>query len=331
MPAHTRSQAIGSKGPTTPELPPLVVIAGATATGKTALAITLAQRLRGAEIVSADSRQVYRGMDIGTAKPTAEEQAAAIHHGIDLVEPDTRFTAADYREAALEALSGIAVRGGIGLLVGGTGLYLRTIAHGLPLGSGDGDPELRARLDDRFETEGLEPLVSELRAIDADGASSVDLRNPRRVVRALERATLTGTATPPAPEGYPAPVTWLGLRLDDLEHRQRIESRIDAHFDEGLLDEAAGLLQRYREDLTAFSAMGYREAFDVLAGRSDVDAAKSLDAARTWAYARRQRTWFRSEAGIAWLEAGEGAADAAYAQLAPWAEHIGREDYAGPE
>ena len=326
-----RCRAGASRGPTTPELPPLIVIAGATATGKTALGIALAQELRGAELVTADSRQVYRGMDIATAKPTAEEQAAAVHHGIDLVDPDERFTTADHRDAALAALSGIAARGGIGLLVGGTGLYLRTIARGLPLGHDDSDPELRARLDERLETDGLRPLVDELCTIDLVGARTIDLRNPRRVVRALERATLTGTAQPPEPEGYPAPVIWLGLRLDDVEHRHRIRSRIDEHFERGLLAEAKGLRERYPEDLTAFSAMGYREAFDVLAGRSDLEAAKATDANRTWAYARRQRTWFRSEPDIAWLDAGEGLAGAARAHLAPWLEHIGRGDYAGAE
>ena len=270
-------------------------------------------------------------MDIATAKPTAAEQVAAPHHGIDLVDPDEHFTVADYRDAALDALAGIAGRGGIALLVGGTGLYLRTIARGLPLGHGDSDRGLRASLEARFEQDGLEPLVEELRAIDAAGAERIDLRNPRRVVRALERATLTGSAAPPEPEGYPAPVTWLGLRLDDVEHRRRIATRIDEHFAGGLLEEAERLRSRYPEDLTAFSAMGYREAFDVLAGRSDIEAAKTTDAKRTWAYARRQRTWFRSEPGVEWLDAGEGPVERARVILEPWLEQIGRGDYAGTE
>ena len=184
---------------------------------------------------------------------------------------------------------------------------------------------------ERFVRDGLEPLVEDLRAIDVAGAERIDLRNPRRVVRALERATLTGSAAPPEPEGYPAPVTWLGLRLDDVEHRRRIAIRIDEHFAGGLLEEAERLRSRYPEDLTAFSAMGYREAFDVLTGRSEVEAAKQTDASRTWAYARRQRTWFRSEPDIVWIDAGEGSADAARATLTPWLEQIGRDDYAGLE
>ena len=246
-------------------------------------------------MISADSRQVYRGMDIATAKPTLQERAAAPHHGLDLVDPDERFSAADYRQAALAALRGIAARRGLGLLVGGTGLYLRTIARGLPLDRGDSDPILRARLEARLEADGLEALTADLCALDREAAAAIDMRNPRRVVRALERATLTGSARPPEPQGYPAPVTWLGLRLEDAEHRRRIASRIDEHFERGLLEEAARLRERYPEDLSPFSAMGYREAFDVLAGRSDLETAKTVDASRTWAYARRQRTWFRAE------------------------------------
>jgi len=305
------------------------VVAGPTATGKTRLGIELAQDLPGAEVVSADSRQVYRGMDIATAKPTPEEQAAATHHCLDLVDPDEDFTTADYRGAALEALAAIADRAGIGLIVGGTGLYLRTVARGLPLGEGDADPEVRAALDARFAADGLDGLVAELRTRDADGAEHIDLRNPRRVIRALERAIVSGTASPPAPEGYPAPVTWLGLRLEPAQHRRRIRARVEEHFERGLLDEAERLRARYPQDLRAFSAMGYREAFDVLAERCTVAEAMSRDADRTWAYARRQRTWFRSEPDIAWLEAGEGSHDAALAWLRPWLGQIGRADYAG--
>jgi tRNA dimethylallyltransferase len=304
------------------------VIAGATATGKTALGIALAQEL-GAEIVSADSRQVYRGMDIATAKPTSAERAAAPHHGLDLVDPDEPFTAADYRDAALVALREIATRDRLALLVGGTGLYLRTIARGLPLGRDDNDPAVRAELQGRLEAEGLEPLVEELHALDPAGAATIDLRNPRRVVRALERGMLTGHARPPEPVGYPSPVIWLGLALESAEHRGRIAARIDEHFEVGLLDEAARLRERYGEDLSAFSAMGYREAFAVLAERTDLETAKATDTNRTWAYARRQRTWFRSEPGITWIKSGEGSRPAALETIVPWLEHFGRDDYAG--
>lgn len=292
--------------------------------------MALAQGLPGTEIVSADSRQVYRGMDIGTAKPTADELAAAPHHGLDLVDPDERFTASDYQRAAMTALHGIAARGGIALLVGGTGLYLRAIARGLPLGEGSSDPAVRAELDARLAERGPEPLIAELRRRDPAGAEAIDQRNPRRVIRALERAVLTGSAAPPEPLGYPAAVTWLGLVLEPAEHRRRIAARISKHFETGLLDEAARLRERYREDLPAFSAMGYGEAFDVLAGRIDMPGAMACDARRTWAYARRQRTWFRSEPDIEWLEAGEGAVEAAAQGLSSFLRESGRDHYPGP-
>ena len=268
-------------------------------------------------------------MDVATAKPTAADLAAAPHHCLDLVDPDESFSASDFRRAALAALHGIAERGSVALLVGGTGLYLRAIARGLLLDTDDSGAPVRAELEARLDADGLDTLVTELQQRDAEGAATVDLRNPRRVIRALERAILTGAASPPPPEGYAAPVTWLGLRLAPAAHRARIEARIDEHFAGGLLDEAQSLRSRYPEDLSAFSAMGYREAFDVLAQRCTIDEARARDAKRTWAYARRQRTWFRSEPGIDWLEAGEGTAEPAAAALEPWFERTGREHYAG--
>ena len=304
------------------------MIAGATATGKTALAIRLARRIEGAEIVSADSRQVYRGMDIATAKPSVGEQALVPHHCLDLVDPDEPFSAADYQRQALEALESIARRGGVALLVGGTGLYLRAIARGLPLDRADTDAAVRARLNARFEAEGLDGLVDELRDRDERGAATVDQRNPRRVVRALERAIVTGAAVPLPPRGYPAPLVWLGLRLDAADHRARIEARIDRHFETGLLEEARALRERYPETLPAFSAMGYREAFDVLAGRTSDAAAKARDVQRTWAYAKRQGTWFRAEPDIEWLITGEGTLDHAREAIGPLLQWIGHSGYA---
>ena len=323
-----RCRAGEARDPTTPDLPPLIVIAGATATGKTSLAIALSQQIAGAEIVSADSRQVYRGMDIATAKPTPDELAAAPHHCIDLVDPDEPFSAADYRREAHASLAEIRERGGLALLVGGTGLYLRAIARGLPLDREDHDQPTRDELEVRLRDDGLDSLVAELRERDPAGADSLDLRNPRRVVRALERTILTGSAAPPEPEGYPAPVTWLGMSVEPAAHRARIATRVQEHFERGLLKEAQRLRSSYPEDLPAFSAMGYREAFEVLADRMDIDEAKRQDTRRTWAYARRQGTWFRSEADITWIGAGEGVGERALDAVRPFLGDIGREDYA---
>lgn len=310
-------------------MPPLIVIAGATATGKTALSLGLAKRIERLEIISADSRQVYRGMDIGTAKADAADRAVTPHHCLDLVEPDTPFTAADYQRAALGALGDIAARGGIGCLVGGTGLYLRAIARGLPLDGDAADRETRIDLEARLADHGLDHLVARLRAEDSTAADRTDLRNPRRVVRALERLAVTGSGVPPEPVGYPAPIIWLGLRLPREAHRAAIRERVIGQFDAGLLDEADRLRSRYSTDLPAFSALGYREAFDVLDRRTDLAVAVDADTARTWAYARRQRTWFRSEPGIIPLEGGAGDLASAILAVEPFIRGIERAEYAG--
>jgi tRNA dimethylallyltransferase len=264
----------------------------------------------GAEIVSADSRQVYRGMHIGTAKVAGADRARVPHHGLDLVDPDERFTAADFRRYALGVLAGIAERGRPAVLVGGTGLYLRAVARGLPMGTAGDDPVVRAELEARLATEGLPSLLAELRSIAPTAFALVDRANHRRVIRAIERARIHGDTPPPAPEGYPAPVTWLGV-APGPDHAQVIEARVRDQFRDGLLDEAAALRDRYGEDLVPFGAMGYREAFDVLAGRRALGSAILRDVERTRAYASRQRTWFRSEPDIHWLPTGGRTVEAA--------------------
>ena len=292
-------------------LPPLVVICGATATGKTPLSIELAQRLAGAEIISADSRQVYQGMDVGTAKVGAADRRRVPHHGLDLVAPDQPFTAQQFRAHALQALRGIAARGGSAVLVGGTGLYLRAVARGLLLEETGSDPSLRAQLEERLAGEGLPTLVEELRRRAPAIAAATDLANPRRVVRALERAALQGDRPPPRPAGYPAPTIWLGLDVEPHVHRRRIAQRARWQFDNGLLEEAAALRRRFDPAARAFSALGYREAFAVLDGQLTRDEAVEQTILRTRQFARRQRTWFRAEPDITWLDAtGEPLAEA---------------------
>jgi tRNA dimethylallyltransferase len=290
--------------------PPLLVIAGATATGKTGLAIDLAERLAGegiaAEVISADSRQVYRGLDIGTAKATPAERRAIPHHGLDLVDPAAPFTVADFAAHARSALDGIASRGALAILAGGTGLYLRAVARGFATEDLPADTEVRARLEAEFLAVGLEPLVERLRAVAPKRAAAIDTANPRRVVRALEIAEVVGGEPAiPAPRGYDGPSTWIGLELDPATHRRRIEDRARAQFDAGLIEEARLLRERWDPALPAFSAIGYREAWAVLDGQLSRDAAIAEDARRNQAFAKRQRTWFRAEPDITWLDAGE--------------------------
>lgn len=311
MPVRMRSPA---RSPAEGRLPPLVVICGATATGKTGLSLALAERLPRAEIISADSRQVYRGMDIGTAKVSAADRQRVPHHGLDLVAPDEPFSAQQFRRHALEALAAIAQRGGIALLVGGTGLYLRAVARGLPLEETGSDPLLRAEFERRLSEEGLTALSEQLRRTAPTLAAATDLANPRRVVRALERAHLTGDRLAPVPRGYPAPVAWIGLAVEPEVHDQRIAQRVEWQFGNGLLDEAAALRRRYDTSLRAFSAFGYREAFGALEGLG-LEQAVAQTIIRTRQFARRQRSWFRAEPDVAWIDAAADPLPAALASV----------------
>ena len=290
------------------EWPPLLVIAGATATGKTGLSIAVARALRAdgtpAEIISADSRQVFRGLDIGTAKATPEAREGIPHHGLDLVEPDEPFSVVDFVRHAREALAGIAARGGVAILVGGTGLYLRAVARGLDAEALPFDAEVRARIEAGLARDGLEPAVERLTQLAPVLASRIDLANPRRVARALEIAELRGDAPRPAPLGYGGPVAWIGLRLAPAVHREWIARRAREQFDAGLIEEARALRERFDPALPAFSAIGYREAWAVLDGELSREAAIELDATRNVQFSKRQATWFRSEPGIDWLDAG---------------------------
>lgn len=291
--------------------PPLLVIAGATATGKTGLAIDVAERLAAegirAEVISADSRQVYRGLDIGTAKATPAERRGVPHHGLDLVDPDVAFTVADFARHARDALAEIAGRGGVAILTGGTGLYLRAVARGIATEQLPSDPAVRARLEAEFLAVGLEPLVERLRTVAPARAASIDTANPRRVVRALEIAVVAGGEPElPRPLGYDGRVAWLGLTIEPTVHRGWIGARARGQFEAGLLEEAAALRARFDPGLPAFSAIGYREAWAVLDGRLTREAGIAEDARRNAAFAKRQRTWFRAEPGMEWLDATAG-------------------------
>ena len=287
--------------------PPLVVLAGATATGKTELAIQIAEAIRAggrpAAVISADSRQVFRGLDIGTAKATAADRARVPHHGLDLVEPDQAFSVADFGAYAHTVLAAIAAEDGVAILAGGTGLYLRAVGRGLDTEALPSDPVIRAALEADLANDGLASLVERLRALAPATADRVDTRNPRRVVRALEIAEIGGDVPPPAMRGYPGPVVWIGLTVDAAAHADRIAARARAQFDAGLLDEAQTLRERFDPGMPAFSAIGYREAWAVLDGELTRDAAIELDSRRNVAFAKRQRTWFRAEPGIDWLDA----------------------------
>ena len=287
-------------------VPPLLVIAGATASGKTGLAIRTALALQNegipAEIISADSRQVFRGLDIGTAKATTTERAGVPHHGLDLVDPDEPFSVADFLGHVASVLPAIAASGGLAILVGGTGFYLRAVARGIDLAALPFDREVRRGIETDVAELGLPAVAARLVAIAPTLASSVDLRNSRRVSRALEIATLQGDRPRPVRLGYAGPSRWIGLELADETHRAWIAARARAQFDAGLVEEARVLRERYDPSLPAFSAIGYAKSWAVLDGEIDRETAIARDAARNLQFAKRQRTWFRRESEIEWRD-----------------------------
>ncbi len=308
-------------------LPPLIVVAGPTATGKTELGIRLGEWLiasgRPAIVISADSRQIYRGLDIGTAKVSAADRARVPHEGLDLVDPDARFAVSDYVAHATSVLRKVAARDGVALLVGGTGLYLRAVARGLDLDALPDDPAIRARLEAEFKAEGLEPLAARLRATAPTLAAEVHLANPRRVIRALEIAELRGDGPRPRARGYEGQATWIGLAIERDEHQKRIAARARAQFDAGLIDEAVALRQRFDPTLPAFSAIGYHEAWTVADGTVTREAAIEQNARRNVAFAKRQRTWFRAEPDVTWLGAAADPFDRALGLVRTVVEEAG--------
>lgn len=281
--------------------PDLFVLVGPTAVGKTAQAIELAQRFEG-EIVSADSRQIYRGMDIGTAKPTRDEQAQAPHHLIDIVDPDEPYTLAQYQADAYAALDDILARGKQPFLVGGTGLYVRAVVQGLCIPRVPPNEELRAQL----AAQDSAALHERLRALDPDAAVRIDPRNVRRTIRALEVCLMTGArfselgkATPP-----PYHITQIGLTSGRPELYARIDARIDRMMADGLVAEVERLAAKgYGWELPSMSGLGYRQIGEYLRGQASLDAAVANIKRATRDFVRRQYAWFRlRDEGIHWYE-----------------------------
>jgi tRNA dimethylallyltransferase len=275
----------------------VIAIVGPTASGKSALAMRVAERL-GGEIVSADSRQVYRGMDIGTAKPTAEERARVRHHLIDVADPGERYDVLRFQRDARSALGEIRARRHVALVVGGTGLYVRALLDGLDLGSLPHDPAVRARL----ESEDPGKLHDRLRAIDPDAASRVDPRNRRRVVRYLEVVTIAGGAVGRA-RGPSIAALRIGLRPPRELLVAAIERRVRAMVEAGVLDETRALVARGVDPrLPSMSAHGYVHWAAHLRGEIDLETAIAVTARDVRAYSRRQMTWFRRDPAIRWVD-----------------------------
>jgi len=284
---------------------PLVFVLGPTASGKSRVAVDLAERI-GAEIVGADSRQVYRGMDIGTGKVTEAERRSVPHHLIDVVDPDQPFGLADYCDMALPAVAEIRRRRNIPIVVGGSGQYIWALAEGWAVPRVAPDLGLREKLTARANAEGAESLHRELAGIDPEAAGAIHPHNVRRVIRALEVAAATGVA-PFALRSRRTPldsVLLLGLRVSRAELHQRIGRRVDAMFAGGFVAEVEELLRRgYAPSLPSMSGIGYTQVVQFLRGEMSLDGATTLIKAATHRLARQQSTWFRqTDERILWIE-----------------------------
>ena len=289
--------------------PRIVAIVGPTASGKTSLGITLAERFN-AEIISADSRQIYRGMDIGTAKPTVEERRIVPHHLIDIKNPGEDYTVVDYKRDAIKIINEVIARGRVPFLVGGTGLYIRAVVENLDIPITTADPILRAEIEREIVRDGLEAVFRRLVSLDPEAAYVVDPKNPRRVVRALEVALATGRPfTAQQKKNDPlfnALVIGLNPAPDLL--RERIDGRVDEMIRDGLVDEVAALIKKYGHAPAAFDAIGYREVIDHLDGTLTLEQAVALIKKNTWHYAKRQVTWFKKYGDVRWVNSAEEAA-----------------------
>ncbi len=273
--------------------------------GKTAAAIALAHRL-GGEIVCADSRTIYREMDIGTAKPTSRQRARVPHHLLDIANPDQVVTLAAYRDLADRAISDIRARGHVPLLAGGTGLYIRAVVDGFTIPRVSPDPGLRTRLE---ALEGKAPgtLHKRLQQVDAVAAARIHPRNIRRLIRALEVHEHTGRPISTLQRADPVgAAVQIGLTMDREALYRRIDARVDEQLAGGLLDEVQGLLASgYAPTLPAMHGLGYKEIVEYLQGGVPLDEAVRRLKRNTRRFAKRQYTWFRRDGRVQWLDVDE--------------------------
>ena len=288
---------------------PLICIVGPTAVGKTEIAIQLAQQLD-AEIVSLDSRQIYRGMDIGTAKPTPDQQRAVPHHLIDCVEVDQPFSVAEYQLLADIAIEEIHGRGKRAMAVGGAGLYFRSIIDGLFDGPG-ADAGIRSKLQQEADELGNLALHERLRRYDPEAADRVHPNNLVRVIRALEVYELTGKPISVLQQQWKMDeprysFRAFGLDMPRKELYRRIEDRVDLMVEAGLVEEVKGLLDRgYPRNCVAMRSFGYKELIDYLDGVRTLDEAIALLKQNTRRFAKRQLTWFRNDPRIEWIDSSQ--------------------------
>ena len=286
----------------------IIIICGPTGVGKSAAAVALAKRF-GGEIVSADSQSVWQGFDIGTAKPSAAERLAVSHQLIDVAGPSEKFDAARFVKLADAAIEGVAARGAVPLVVGGTGMYLRMLVHGI-CEAPPRDARVRRIIEKEVEERGVRELHEELRLIDPESALKISPGDTSRIVRALEIFRVTG-APASAVRGRHAfgglryDALKIGLEVERAELYRRIEERVDRMMEQGLVEEVRLLLERYDPSVQPFAAVGYKEIVAHLKGEYGLEDAVKLVKQHTRNLAKRQLTWFRADPDIRWFDPGD--------------------------
>ena len=306
---------------------PVVAVVGPTATGKTALGVTLAQHFSG-EVISCDSMQIYKGLDVGTAKVTPEETCGIPHHGVDILTPDKTFSVADFAAMAAELEQQISARGNLPILVGGTGLYVQSFLYGVRFAEEKAPAGLREQLTAELAEKGGAAMYEELRSVDPEAAAAIHPNNQVRVLRALEHYRATGKKlseqkADSLPPERPYRSLILGLDFPDRAGLyRRIDLRVDKMLDAGILQEAEYVWQNRETFRTAAQAIGYKEFFPYFEGAAPLEACteKLKQASRN--YAKRQLTWFRHMDGVVWLDAG--APDAAETALRKTEEFLAK-------
>ena len=286
----------------------LLVIIGPTAVGKTKLSIEMAKRFDG-EIISGDSMQIYRGMDIGTAKIKPEEMEGIPHHLIDIREPDESFSVAEFQQLVRAKISEIAEKGKLPIIVGGTGLYIQSVIYDYQFSDAAADEEFRLQLEERAKNDGVEVLHQELTRIDPESASQIHPNNVRRVIRALEIYHCTGKKMSDVQSEQQPDLLYetalIGLSMDREELYKRINMRVDLMMEEGLLTEVIKLHDQELRDCQSIQAIGYKEIYDYLDEKISLEQAIENLKQNSRRYAKRQLTWFRNKMSVQWFDVTE--------------------------
>ncbi len=300
-----------------PEKPNLLVLVGPTAVGKTKLSLNIA-KLHRCEIISGDSMQVYRGMDIGTAKASLEERKAVPHHMIDIRDPDEPFSVAEFQEMASDLIRDIHGRGRLPFIVGGTGLYIESLCYGYEFSEGGADDDYRRELKDYAERHGTAMLHERLAQIDPEAAKRIHPNDQRRIIRALEIVRATGRTVSEHLRGQkkqsPYELCIIGLTMDRSLLYKRIEDRVDDMLRQGLVEEVRSLLEKgCTRDMVSMQALGYKEIAAYLEGECGFEEAVAILKRNTRRFAKRQLSWFRRMKDIHWVDVGE---------MANFSEHL---------